>query len=1679
MIGIPVYFFFGVDANYYANYRVSLCLPEREVRLAIIPGAWVNVYAGASLALFIVEAGVTVEAKLLETYLIPEVAVRVDKWPLRACLELKMQMTPLSIRVYLWYRFRVCISVRVKKWFKIRISIRWCRKKTFAEWSWSSPSIHKTLINTCERDKDNTPPGIGQCTAKQVANKKYFVQWHGFTEDTEIQNYVVIIGSIRGSGDDHYSIHGERQSLLVSDLDIMHGRSVFAAVYAYNGFGLKSLVAHCPMFTARRRSPIITFVHDGGTSDDIDYQSDRTSLAVMFGFEGTFGALSSVKWGISSSPKCTFSENEADILSLRDVGESFTIKKTGLELTNGQKYHTRVQIVNLLGLVTVACSDGVIIDTTPPIPREFTVGKDGTGFVTSMRRITGKFEQFLDSESPMVNYEWKLIDEGTGNDVMPFKEIPLTQKSPLLDGLSLTSGKKYTAVLKGTNAAGLYTSVSVSGIIPDDTIPMCNGPPRDVISLDDVIDKDFVRHLSNLTCMFSCYDNESGIQSIRVAVGTFPGGENVYLFVDISELITVISDDSKTSWVAFDKVNVTSLVRYYITIKVRNNAGLVRTISSDGILVDTTGPTVLPSYIRDGYHGIDKKFSSGFDIYPAHWENAFADAESGIIEYFVGLGTSPGSDDTSAFQTNGLSTRALIGSGALEGGVRYYVTVIACNGVRMCLNGSSNGAIVDFMPPHPGSVIAGQIGPPLEVTWINKAVWARWQWCPADRAKLKFTADTCDISSFYDKHSGIRHFGLSVLSYDTAELLVPVKTVGRVVVSGLHVVMPNGVFSVVVEAEDRAGVRSNAISKSFIIDVTPPRVVKIHHGNEDQPIRYTRTQNHVFSAYFEMTEDVSDIARYSLGVSTYPEGDDIIPFVSHQPGVVSNVIRVNWTSTTTTTLLNGRKYYITVKAVNSAGLFIVATSLPLVFDNEAPLITHVLDGWGTQDAQYHSFPSIYRMHWRGVMDFSGIEETKGCLSSTQDPNICDIHPLLKISNTLTSYSFTNIDLQSGTYCYALLQLKDKAGNLGNYWTNGVLVDTSPPTRGRVTDGQGKRDIVFQRETNILYASWSGFFENETSIHHYELAFGTSPNDSDVQPFTDVGLFTSSVSSNLLVSELKNGATYYARVIGFNILGVPSEIATSDGVLIDSTPPTFSATVSDGEDVHRDLDYTNHVTSLSASWKCEDTDSSLTQAFVGFGTQPGIQDVAGYRVVLPYQTSYTITNVTLSQGFTYFTTVKCINRVGLQNAMSSDGVTIDTTPPLLGYVNDGASAYRDAAFIGLGSHMTVNWKFTDPESHVTGYVVSIHQIANGVRVYGPSEVLGNKRSANIALGGGELKQGQRYAFLVTAQNGARLNTTGVSNGFVVDGTAPVCSNVYDATLNGSKTRFVGQIRKLFVHFNCSDNETGINSYEFAIKDLETFQYILPFHKIKGISALSSLVVVDGAGKRIVELQHDGRYQVGLRATNNVNLTGEYWTPGVTVDTTAPVFSKVVALFQVQNETIKIVWKLVDDESGVGTLSWSLHISPDVENPKNFTEISWNSTELIISGITFQLGQTYYVFLKATNNAGRSTLFVSDGVVIDRTPPSAGWVLADFVVPANYDGNPNVTTGASFTVKWSGFADQESEVRVYKWSIGSSVEKTKHLGNSFYRGIQFTGFFMIDYFIIIMLSLLVRSEVKADY
>ena len=818
-----------------------------------------------------------------------------------------------------------------------------------------------------------------------------------------------------------------------------------------------------------------------------------------------------------------------------------------------------------------------------------------------------------------------------------------------MDRLSLEAGSPYRIALRGTNAAGLQAVIETNGFIPDNTPPYCEGRVIDVSDEMDTSDVDFVRELKSIQAKWKCSDPESNIRSQIVGVGTYPGGDDIRAFEKLDILPQTTIDS--VFFVQIPNITIFVKVRYHVTIKIINGAGLKKTISSDGILIDLTPPTVAPLYIKDGMGEMDKNYTSERFSYSAHWEQAFSDAESGLVEYRVGLGTIPGLADIKAFSTVGSQTNETITGILLDSGQRYFVTVIGCNGVGMCVNASSDGAIVDFVPPHSGNVFTGLAGPPALYQWITTSVWARWNWCLADEKRASPVLNynnQCGNDSFFDVHSGISMFSISVVSQTTERLLAPFKLAGRQRNAGRNIYLKDGVYSIAIEASDKAGVTSRGLSNTFIVDSSPPLITLVQHGHFGETLAYANASVIIFQSYFMVEDELSRVKAYKIGVGSYSGGDDVIKLQSFSLRFPTSLLRANWISLTPTSLKNNRRYFITVLAVNSAGLSTVKSSPPLVSDFEAPKEGIVLDGWALQDARYQSFASVYRAHWYGFTDFSGIDKVYLGLSSKSNSTVCDVKKEVIVSSDANFYVLSKLALISGQIYYACLKLVDRAGNSKFFHSNGVLVDTSPPRPGYVSDGRQGQEIDVQMESSVLTASWGNFTEHETSIVSYHLAFGSFPGGQDVQGFTNVGMVNTATSSRLKVSELKTGQVYYASVIAYNILGMPSSMAISDGVLVDFSPPFFSQPARDGDDRGNELSYTSE-NSLKATWHCEDPETGLSAIAIAFGKQPGDADIVNFTGLPVSQTSFT-TNRKLRLGARYFGTVRCTNKAGLYNCL---------------------------------------------------------------------------------------------------------------------------------------------------------------------------------------------------------------------------------------------------------------------------------------------------------------------------------------------------------------------------------------------------------------------------------------------
>ena len=1646
VFGIPVLFEARAAGYYSVGYQGTLCLKYKVFKVGLIPGAWISAYAGASVPLVIVEAGVTIEARLLETYLVPELRVSFARWPLTACIELRIRMTPLSIRVYLWYRFSY---ISIDCWlFGCDIELRWGSKKTFKEWWWSARQIEQVLFTNCQKDIDRTPPEVGTCTARQVADTKYFVQWNGFHEDTKILSYQVRIGSLKGSGDDYSSWVGTSLSQVVANLPVMHGRDVFVSVMATNEGGIDSPLANCPPFRARRKGPQIRYVYEGIVKGkDADYQSDTFSLGMNFAFTSDFNEIVNLKWGVSSNTTCTFDESESNVISLTPLGDSKSIQASGLSLEHGKTYFARLYAMDMFGLQAVMCGNGILIDTTQPIPKHFQdgAGEDDAKFLPSLRRVRGKFDPFIDSESPIVKYEWKIMKNISGEDVTAFVDIPLNQQTPLIDGLSLKGGSPYRLVLRGTNAAGLQAVIETNGFIPDNTPPVCEGQAIDVTNEMDTSDIDFVRELNSIQGKWKCFDRESGITSQLVGVGTYPGGTDIQAFKELSLLSQRNMDGA--SYVQFLNITILAKVRYHVTIKIANGAGLKKTISSDGILIDITPPSVAPQYIKDGEGGKDKNFTSDRFTFSAYWKQAFADAESGLAEYRVGLGSKPGLADIKVFSSVGSQTSVTITGILLNSGQRYFVTVVGCNRVGMCVNASSNGAIVDSVPPHSGNVFTGLIGPPVLYQWITKSVWARWNWCKADEERVAAVLNysQCSNDSFYDVHSGIGMFGISVVSQSTDELLAPFKTVGRQRYTGRNINFQDGVYSVAIKATDKAGVAARGLSNTFIVDSSPPVITLVQHGHLGESISFTNASVVTFRSYFVIEDDLSKVKAYKIGVGSFSGADDIIKFQSFSLPLPVSSLRANWTSLKPSSLENNRRYFITILAINSAGLFTIKSSPSLLSDFKAPQNGVVLDGWSLQDAVYQSFTSLYRAYWFGFTDFSGVEKAYLGLSSKSNSIVCDVKKEEIVSTDTSFYVLSGLALISGQKYYACLKLVDRAGNSDLFHSNGVVVDTTPPLSGYVTDGRPEEDIDVQMENAVLRASWGNFTENETKIVSYHLAFGSFPGGQDVQRFTNVGMVNTATSSKLKVSELVNGHRYYASVIAYNVLGMSSSMVSSDGVLVDFTPPFFSQPARDGHEPSNDLRYTSG-SSLKVTWKCEDLETGLSTSEVAFGLQPGDADIMNFTRLPVSQTSFkTIQNLIL--GFRYFATVRCTNRVGLTAASFSDGIIYDNTPPNPIFIGDGDYQSRNKTLF-------VIFKFVDAESSIQGYRIKVwgrNTSNSSPRVYGSFNFDGNVTRETLELSK-NLVSGKTYYVNATAVNGVGLEATKQSDGFVVDTTPPICSKVWDGKEHyKDDLEYASSSNRFIISWVCYDNESPIVGYRFSVRDKKTYQYAIPFYTLKSRVNSSGSAIITGGGRMTTKFEEGHSYVSGVEVVNAVGLKMIYWTNGVIIDSTPPVITHLKLTFNPQKDILTAEWLASDKESGLVSVFWGLGTTPEINDIKNVSDVSPSVNNVSVSSSSFRQGTSCFLNIVAINKGGLSSKSSSNAIIIDHSAPNPGIVVAYHSFPRSYDQSMSKVPNSSFVVTWTGFTDPESGIKTTSWAIGTDCQKLKQGGGDLYTTV----------------------------
>lgn len=143
-------------------------------------------------------------------------------------------------------------------------------------------------------------------------------------------------------------------------------------------------------------------------------------------------------------------------------------------------------------------------------------------------------------------------------------------------------------------------------------------------------------------------------------------------------------------------------------------------------------------------------------------------------------------------------------------------------------------------------------------------------------------------------------------------------------------------------------------------------------------------------------------------------------------------------------------------------------------------------------------------------------------------------------------------------------------------------------------------------------------------------------------------------------------------------------------------------------------------------------------------------------------------------------VESFNKAGLSVAVSTDGFTIDHTPPNLVVIQDNLNGAR---YQTNDSLLNLRWRFNDNESGIKEYRYTVFELMYGIKkkVWPKTttyfKISPRFMSQRIDLDLFErLIPGATYSVKVTAINHAQLSKVHESNGVTIDPTPPIMIEV---------------------------------------------------------------------------------------------------------------------------------------------------------------------------------------------------------------------------------------------------------------------------------------------------------------
>ncbi|ESO88609.1 hypothetical protein LOTGIDRAFT_165393 [Lottia gigantea] len=385
---------------------------------------------------------------------------------------------------------------------------------------------------------------------------------------------------------------------------------------------------------------------------------------------------------------------------------------------------------------------------------------------------------------------------------------------------------------------------------------------------------------------------------------------------------------------------------------------------------------------------------------------------------------------------------------------------------------------------------------------------------------------------------------------------------------------------------------------------------------------------------------------------------------------------------------------------------------------------------------------------------------------------------------------------------------------------------------------------------------------------------------------------------------------------------------------------------------------------------------------------------------------------------------------------SDGITVDLTPPSGGRVwiqTDTDTNYQ----VSINT-LVVFWdSFIDVEeeggavhpSGISHYTIQIGSSSSRSDAFSPITVglINHQVFHNLTL-----QNGHQYFATVQAVDFVNRNKTVVSDGIIIDYTAPEIllnriqtPSPYLTSLDTISACWTGSFR---------DSESGIKLYKWSVGSRPGQTDILKTRETVEDCYESSLDV---------KFQDGFTYYISVQAINGVGMSTMLISRPLIVDTTPPITGLVLDGISGDNNIADIDYisytlppsvrweRFHDSHSSIKHYSVKIGTCPGCDDILSQTETG-TSHNFTFTNIRFIPGIKYFTMVTGCNMAELCSAMSSDGFIIDVTPPIRGHVM-DGASDADIDFQASRTYIGG---KWYGFKDSESSIEKYEWRVGTS-------------------------------------------